>query len=346
VEKVKGGRCRAIIINSGNANAGTGPQGLQDAKTMADLLAQQGSWPSSEVQVSSTGAIGALLPMDKIKAAIPKLLKEAQEKNIHLAADAIRTTDTFPKIHGQTFQIAGKTCTLMGIAKGSGMIAPNMATMLAYLCTDAHIPARVLQKALAKANENTFNCISVDGETSTNDTLMILANGAASNDPIQEASPEYEHFVKVLSQTCDFLARQIVRDGEGTSKFIELKVSGIENAGNLKVLAMAMANSYLVRTAFHGEDANWGRLLSAAGACASRLGIQIDFDQVGIQFNDQRVFEKGVPLGKEAEEKAQAFMKNDEFECSVSFGPHLNTIKIYTGDLSAEYVRINAEYRT
>lgn len=346
LKRLRHGVCRAIVVNSGNANACTGPQGEQDALETSQLLAKTIGCSADEIMVSSTGVIGALLPMARFREAIPKLVAQARAEHLVQAAEAIRTTDTFAKWHGVHVNLGGKNVTIAGIAKGSGMIAPNMATMLAFLATDAVIAAPALQEALRLANASTFNAITVDGEMSTNDTIMALANGHAGHANIKLNTPEFEKFCAALTEVCDFLARQVVRDGEGSTKFVELQVSGMDNADHLKTIAMAIANSALVKTALCGNDANWGRILSAAGAAAARLGLPADFSKASIRFNDTAVYQQGVPVGTEAEAKAHAIIKSGEFILRVTLGSGKASQKVYFTDLTQEYIRINADYRS
>lgn len=341
-----GHKARAILVNSGCANAYTGEKGMQDARDLSAHLADHLKVSPQLIVPSSTGVIGQFLPVEKMKAAFGALVAQKSAAGFGDVAKAICTTDTFVKIFGKEIVIAGKPIRILGMAKGAGMIQPNMATMLAYIVTDAAIAPTALQHALVAAAAQTFNAISVDGEMSTNDTLVALANGAAQNPLISPSGPEFENFKTGLTEVCDFLARQIVRDGEGVTKFVELIVEGLPHEETLRNIAFAIANSYLVRTAIAGEDANWGRILSAAGACAARANLDVNFDHGSIFFNDVAVLKKGVAQGKDAEQKAAAFMKQGEFSLRVILGSSPTRVRLYTGDLTAEYVAINANYRT
>jgi glutamate N-acetyltransferase/amino-acid N-acetyltransferase len=345
-KRLRGGRCRAVIVNSGNANACTGLRGMKDAMRMGAEVAKLLGCPEKEIQVGSTGVIGQHLPIEKLSAAIPRLVAEADDNRLNYAAQAIRTTDTYEKFAGAICAIDGRIATVCGIAKGSGMIAPDMATMLSYLVTDAAVPPRLLQKILREAAATTFNAITVDGEMSTNDSVLLLANGAAGNRPIVEGTKGYRALLEAVTEVCDFLARQIVRDGEGATKFVELRVSGLANRKHLKTIALAIANSPLVKTAFHGADANWGRILSAAGSAAARLGLAANFDRASIAINDVPVLVKGAVQGAEAENRAQALMRGESFLVTVNLGAKKTSEKLYTTDFSAEYVAINASYRS
>ena len=347
MNKISKHKGRAIIVNSGNANACTGIQGSEDAVTMCETTAKFLDCPSDEVFVCSTGVIGQHLPMEKIKSAIPSLIEQSNEKNFLNTAKSILTTDTFEKYYSKEIQLNGHKITFLGFAKGAGMIQPDMATMLAFIMCDALVPQDILQKALRDACEQTFNCITVDGEMSTNDSVLLMANGMAANPEFKPGSEFYEKFYQGLFDCCDFLSKQIVRDGEGCNKFVELLISGIDNPNHLKAVSYAIANSYLVKTAFHGEDPNWGRILSAAGAQAARMGFEINKNQTSIYFNDFGVFIKGQPQGEEAEQKAKKAMKNSEFYLKVMFGPNpTKKVKLYTTDLTPDYIRINANYRS
>lgn len=337
---------RAILVNSGCANAYTGEKGMQDARNLCAHLGTLLQIPATHIVPSSTGVIGQLLPVEKMKAAFPTLIQSKSSQGFSNAAEAICTTDTFVKTYGKEIVLGGKAVRFLGMAKGAGMIQPNMATMLAYVVTDAAISPSALQKALTVSAGETFNAITVDGEMSTNDTLVALANGAAGNPLMTEDSADFNTFVTALTQVCDFLSRQIVRDGEGVSKFVELIVEGLPHEDTLRNIAFAIANSYLVRTAIAGEDANWGRIMSAAGACAARANLEVNFDHGSIFFNDVAVLKDGQAQGKEAELKAAAFMKQGEFTLRVVLGPAACRVRLYTGDLTAEYVAINANYRT
>jgi len=339
-------KARAILVNSGCANAYTGEKGMQDARELNAHLATTLNILAEHIVPSSTGVIGQFLPVEKMKAAFPALIQNKSANGFFDVAQAICTTDTFVKTFGKEITLSGKPVRFLGMAKGAGMIQPNMATMLAYVVTDAAITPSALQQALASSSAETFNAITVDGEMSTNDTLVLLANGAANNPQITETSADFQIFSAALTEVCDFLARQIVRDGEGVTKFVELIVEGLPHEETLRNIAFAIANSYLVRTAIAGEDANWGRIMSAAGACAARANLDVNFDHGSIFFNDVAVLKNGQAQGKEAEQKAAAFMKQGEFTLRVVLGQAPTRVRLYTGDLTAEYVAINANYRT
>lgn len=337
----------AIAINSGNANACTGEQGYQDAVDCSKMLAKCLNLKENEVLVSSTGVIGQLLNRDIILEGIKdvsKTLSNTQE-SANDCAEAIMTTDTFKKQITVEIKLAGKTVKVSGIAKGSGMIHPNMATMLGFLTTDAAITPDMLDKAFKPCIDESFNMITVDGETSTNDTCLILANGMAENDLIDKEDENFKKFSEAVDYVVKFLAKQIVKDGEGATKFLEVKISGTKTKDDAKVLCKAILNSQLVKTAFFGKDANWGRILSAMGAS----GVQFDPDKVKISFKNEvgeiDLFENGKPYNFD-EEFALKILDEREIKIDVIMQDGNSEITGWGCDLSYEYVKINAEYRT
>lgn len=335
-------RGRAIIVNSGNANACTGEQGLVAAKTMATAVAQQLSIPVHHVFVGSTGVIGRVLPIDRIIAAVPTLIARLSVPGGEQAAQAILTTDVRPKTVARQARIGGRVVTIGGMAKGSGMIHPNMATMLAYLTTDAAIVSAALQSALKSAVDQSFNCITVDGDTSTNDTVLCLANGLAKNRPIQQGTRPYRDFERLLTDAARELALMICRDGEGVTKVVTIRVQGATTRAAAKRVADTIATSNLVKTALFGEDANWGRVMAAIG----RSGVAIDPDKVTVRFDDIIMVRRGVGMGPEAEQKIAQVFKQKEFTVTVQLGQGKASAHMWTTDLSYDYVRINASYRS
>lgn len=337
----------AIAINSGNANACTGEQGYQDAVDCSKTLAECLNLKENEVLVSSTGVIGQLLNreilLDGIKT-VSKELSNSQE-SANDCAEAIMTTDTFKKQITAEIQVSGKTVKVSGIAKGSGMIHPNMATMLGFLTTDASITSEMLDKAFKSCIDDSFNMITVDGETSTNDTCLILANGMAENDLIDKEDDNFKKFSEAVDYVVKFLAKQIVMDGEGATKFLEVKIIGANTKSDAKVLCKAILNSQLVKTAFFGKDANWGRILSAMGAS----GVQFNPDKVKITFKNEAgeidLFENGKPYNFD-EEFALKILDEREIKIDVVMQEGSSQITGWGCDLSYEYVKINAEYRT
>lgn len=335
-------RGRAIIVNSGNANACTGKQGLVAAKTMATAVAQHLSIPVHQVFVGSTGVIGRVLPIDRITAAVPTLIARLSIPGGDHAAQAILTTDLRPKTVALQGRIGGRVVTVGGMAKGSGMIHPNMATMLAYLTTDAAIAPAALQQALRAAVDQSFNCITVDGDTSTNDTVLCLANGLAKNRSIQQGTKSYCDFERLLTDAAQELALMICRDGEGVTKIVKVLVQGATTAAAAKRVADTIATSNLVKTALFGEDANWGRVMAAIG----RSGVAIDPDKVTVRFGDIIMVQRGVGMGLEAEQKIAQVFKQKEFTVTVELGQGHAHAHMWTTDLSYDYVRINASYRS
>jgi len=335
-------RGRAIIVNSGNANACTGEQGLVAAKAMATAVAQQLRTPIQQVFVGSTGVIGRALPIDRITAAIPTLISRLNVQGGGQAAQAILTTDLRPKTVALQSKIGGRVITIGGMAKGSGMIHPNMATMLAYLTTDAAIAPLTLQRVLKSAVDQSFNCITVDGDTSTNDTVLCLANGLAENRAIQQGTRSYRDFERLLTEAAQALALMICRDGEGVTKVVKILVEGAAATAAAKRVAETIATSNLVKTAMFGEDANWGRVMAALG----RSGIAIDPSKVTVRFDDIIMVKRGVGLGLAAEGKIAQVFKRKEFTVAVHLGQGPACAHMWTTDLSYDYVRINASYRS
>lgn len=336
-------RCgRAILVNSGNANACTGAQGLVSATTMARTVAQQLSIPLHQVFIGSTGVIGRTLPIDQITTAIPTLFSRLSVKGGAQAAQAILTTDLRPKTVSVQAKIGGRVITIGGMAKGSGMIHPDMATMLAYLTTDADITPPALQLALKAAVDQSFNCITVDGDTSTNDTVLCLANGLAKNRVIEPQTRAYQDFEHLLTEATQTLALLICRDGEGVTKIVKILVEGARTVAAAKRVAATIATSNLVKTALFGEDANWGRVMAAIG----RSGVTVDPAKVMVRFDDIQMVKQGVGMGLDAERKIAQIFKRKEFTIAVHLGLGTARAHMWTTDLSYDYVRINASYRS
>lgn len=337
---IKTGRGQAIVVNSGNANACTGEQGMRDAAEMAELAAGLLKLRNNRVFVCSTGVIGRPMPMEKIRPKISELAGNIGAASIMDVAAAIMTTDTFQKIISRQIEIGGRRVTILGICKGAGMISPNMATMLCFIMTDADIERVAAKTALEIAVKKSFNRITVDGDMSTNDTTLLMANGMAGNDLIQLNSREFKEFSSMLSDITYELSRMIVRDGEGATKLIEVKIKNSKSGHDAEKGAFAVANSLLVKTAIYGNDANWGRIMSALGYS----GIAIKEEKIDISFNGLKVVERGIGTGRdrEADERLKAR------EISIVIDLHLGkeTAKVLTCDLTEEYVRVNAEYRT
>jgi glutamate N-acetyltransferase/amino-acid N-acetyltransferase len=336
--KKSGGVARAIVVNSGCANACTGDEGMQVARGMAEETARLINCPVEQVLVSSTGVIGVALDIDKIRQGLPTALSALAGDQGALAARAIMTTDPFPKEAAARVSIGGRELVVGGMAKGSGMIEPMMATMLAFVTTDAEVPRPLLERALRDVVNETFNAITVDGECSTNDCVMLLANGA-SGVTITESS--YDAFAHALGTVCLRLALGIVRGGEGATKLITVTVTGAASPPEARQAAKAIANSLLVKTAVHGGDPNWGRLIAVAG----RAGVAFDLSRAAVTIGSIVLFKNGRPHDEAAPQAAE-YLKNDEIALSVDLGAGTASSTVWTCDLSAEYVRINAEYRT
>lgn len=335
-------RGRAIIVNSGNANACTGAQGLKAAAAMAAAVAQGLAIPATQVFVGSTGVIGRVLPIDRVTDGIPTLLARLSRTGGRQAAQAILTTDLRPKTVVVQARIGGRVVTIGGMAKGSGMIHPNMATMLGYLTTDAAIAPAALQRALKSAVDQSFNCITVDGDTSTNDTVLCLANGLANNRLIQSGTTSYRRFEQLLTEASQALALAICRDGEGVTKVVKIAVGGANTVATAKQVASTIATSNLVKTALFGEDANWGRVMGAIG----RSGVPINPDKLTVRFDKVVMVKRGMGTGLAAERKIAQVFKKKEFTISVDLGQGQAGAHMWTTDLSYDYVRINASYRS
>ena len=339
---------RAVIVNSGNANACTGTRGLDDARTMARKTAECLKLDPAEVLVSSTGRIGVPMPMLKILRGIELAATALLPTGGLLAADAIMTTDTRRKSCALTLTLDGREVRIGGMTKGAGMIAPQLrplrtpqATMLAYLTTDAAVTPDFLQLCLNRSLDRSFNRITVDGDTSTNDTFLVLANGAAGNTPLTSAHPEAVRFEQALAQVAGWLAREMVLDGEGVTRFVELRVRGARNDAQARTCAEAIANSLLVKTAWFGADPNWGRILCAAGYS----GVELEPSRVSLDYEGLPIVRQGMDAGTPEAEQANAIRRR-EFRVDLDLGVGAGEFTVWTCDLSYEYVKINADYHT
>jgi glutamate N-acetyltransferase/amino-acid N-acetyltransferase len=334
------GAARAIVVNSGCANACTGDDGLKAAREMAGETARLVGCPDEQVLVASTGVIGVSLPMQKIRSGLPATFAAlgSSAGDGALAARAIMTTDPFPKESAAQVAIGGLDVRIGGMAKGSGMIEPMMATMLGFVTTDAAVPRSLLDRALREAVDETFNAITVDGECSTNDCVMLLANGL-SGAVVDESS--YPAFLAGLTSVCRELALGIVRGGEGATKLVAVTVTGGATSADARKAAKAIANSLLVKTAIHGGDPNWGRLIAVAG----RAGVAFDLSRAAVRIGSTVLFKDGRPYDDAAPEAA-AYLGGKDLTVSVDLGSGNESSTVWTCDLSADYVRINAEYRT
>ncbi len=333
---------QAIVVNSGNANAATGKRGIADAEKMCKITAQYLNLKSNNVLVFSTGVIGEYLEMNKISNGIKILVPLLSKKEHSLAAQAILTTDKIIKEIAVEFQIRNKKVKIGAMAKGSGMIAPNMATMLAFISSDVNIEKNLLKKLFKSAIENSFNLISVDGDMSTNDSVVFITNKMANNPEINEKTPKYiDIFYTHLLYIMQKLSRLIVKDGEGVTKLIEVSVKNAKTQRKAIKIARCVANSLLVKTAIYGEDPNWGRVIASIGAS----GEKFIPEKVIIKFGNYILFKNNTPI-KFKEEKVKKYLKNDEIKIIIDLQEGKESTTFITGDLTEEYIRINAKYRT
>jgi glutamate N-acetyltransferase/amino-acid N-acetyltransferase len=334
---------RWLLINSGNANAGTGEQGMQDALATCISLADVAGGAANQVLPFSTGVIGQSLPVAKIEAGLPAAVNNLSTANWPKAAQAIMTTDTFPKGTSQVINIDGQTITINGISKGAGMIQPNMATMLGFIATDAKISQTLLQTCLSLAVEQSFNRITVDGDTSTNDACVLMASGCSLVPELTAGSDGYALFADAIMSVCKQLAELIIRDGEGATKLIRIVVEQALNEEEAVQVGKTIAHSPLVKTAFFASDPNWGRILAAVG----RAGVEnMDLDKIEIYLDDVCIVKNGGRAETYTEEAGQQVMNNSEITVTVKMGRADVSQEILTCDFSYDYVRINAEYRT
>ncbi|MGI6091751.1 MAG: bifunctional glutamate N-acetyltransferase/amino-acid acetyltransferase ArgJ [Veillonellaceae bacterium] len=339
---VAGGKISAFVVNAGCANACTGDVGLANAEAMARKTASLLNIEENQVVVASTGIIGVNLPMDKVEAGIEKAVNMLSEDDHNKARQAIMTTDTFPKSVAIDFMFGDAKVTMAGMAKGSGMIHPNMATMLAFITTDAAITPELLQKALTDAVNVSFNMITVDGDTSTNDMVAVMANGLAGNRLIDSADmPEYINFSIALRELCIVLAKMVARDGEGATKFLEITVKGAESFADAKKAAMAIAKSPLVKTAFFGQDPNWGRIICAVGYSEANVTPE----KTSLLIGNVKLVDGGLPLDYD-EQALRAVMAAHDIKVTVDLGMGQEEATVWTCDFSYEYVKINGEYHT
>ena len=339
---VRRGLCRAIIINSGNANACTGQRGLTDAKKTAALTSSALNVPAGQVLVSSTGVIGEFLAMDKLERGVQDVVARLSPHGFSDAAQAIMTTDTCPKMVSEKLRLDQAEVTISGIAKGAGMIRPQLATMLAFICTDAKVGKPVLSSLLREGNQSTFNRITVDGETSTNDMVVLLANGEAGNSSLSPGASDFWRFRESLFGVMGQLARAIIEDGEGRTKVVEICVRGAGKRMQAEKMAFRVAHSPLVKTAIFGEDPNWGRVMAAIGDS----GVPFDPDAVSISFEDALVVEHGMKVAGTTEDNLKRVLQQEQFKIVIDLHRGDAEASVLTTDLSYEYVKINASYRT
>jgi glutamate N-acetyltransferase/amino-acid N-acetyltransferase len=341
MERIKNSRIRAIAINSGNANACVGTEGDSDAAYMADITAKQIGCEPEQVLLGSTGVIGYRLPMAKIKSGIEDACSKLSKDNFHDAVSAIMTTDTYEKETSVKINLSGKPVTIYGMAKGSGMIHPNMATMISVILTDANIPSRLLQKALSSVVNKSFNRISVDGDTSVCDMVLLLANAMAKNEVIDMENEDYLTFAAALESVAVSLSKMLVKDGEGATKLVEVRINNADNAKTAHMIANSISKSPLVKTALFGEDANWGRILTAAGYS----GAKFNPDIVDVLIGDILVCQNGTALLFD-EQKALSVLKQNEIIITVDLKMGNVNDTMWTCDLSYDYVKINGSYRS
>ena len=337
------GKVRAIVVNAGNANAFTGKAGDKAVEESTRAIAQALGCPRNEVFMASTGVIGQPLDWEKIAAVVPALIKGGKEDNWAAAAAAIMTTDTFPKLATRQAKIGEKTVTINGFLKGSGMIAPDMATMLGFAFTDAKIPSNVLQKILTDSADKSLNCVTVDGDTSTSDTLLCVATGTARHAPIEEADdPVLVDFRRALDEVLIELAQLLARDGEGATKFVTINVGGASSNGAARKIGLAVANSPLVKTAIAGEDANWGRIVMAIG----KSGERADRDKLRISIGGTKITDQGQVVPGYDEAPVVKHIKGTDIVIDIDLGIGRGRATVWTCDLTHGYIDINGSYRT
>jgi glutamate N-acetyltransferase/amino-acid N-acetyltransferase len=338
-EHIRAGRARGVVVNSGISNVANGARGVRDAREMAALLAGAIGARPREIQVASTGVIGRVLPMQKLREGIPRAVESLSARGFERAAEAILTTDNVAKLVSRR----ARGYSLAGMAKGAGMIMPRMATMLAYLVTDLAVEPALLRRVLRHAVDATFNSLTIDGETSTSDTVLVLANGAAGNSPIGVGSPRAREVERLIADASAELCERLARDGEGVTKLATVAVTGARDDRDADRIARSIANSALVKTALFGGDPNWGRIVQAAGAAGASLSPA----RVDVRIGGAQLLRRGEPAGGvNALRRAERAMKGKEVEIEVTVGRGRGRARILTTDLSYEYVRVNAEYTT
>jgi len=340
--RVEAGRIRGVIVNSGVSNVAMGKRGLRDARKMAALAARELGCDEEEMLVASTGVIGEPLPMEILRKGIPRVAAALSPKGFSDAAEAIRTTDTHAKVASTRITIAGQRITIVGIAKGSGMIEPNMATMLSFLATDASISPALLRKMLRRVVDSTYNRLTIDGEGSTSDTVVLMASGRAGGTSLRSGSPAARQFEGALLAVCEDLVRQLARDGEGATRLITVEVSGARSASEADRAARRIGNSLLVKTAIFGGDPNWGRIMQTIGA----EGISWNPEKTRVRVGGVAVFSRGQSAGPAARKRAEKALRAEEISIQVDLARGKASARLFTCDLSYDYVKINAEYTT
>ena len=335
-----GESCRAVIVNSGNANCCNGDQGMRDALAMTAMTSEGLGAPEGQVLAASTGVIGAPMPMEKVREAMPTLMEALSPEGMMDCATSIMTTDTVPKVVTRQGELDGRPFTVTGMIKGAGMIRPDMATMLCFIMTDAEAEPEFLKGVLVRSADLSFNRATIDGDTSTNDTVLLLANGVSG--VVVKGAEAEKTFQSLLDDVCISLTRAMVRDGEGVNTLVELKVVGADSDEEALRIADTVAHSPLVKTAIFGRDANWGRIMGAAG----RAGVAFDPDKIDISFDDVRVVKSGRGSGVEAEARAAKVMHRPEITLTIDLNMGVGAAAMLTCDFSVEYVKINADYRS
>jgi glutamate N-acetyltransferase/amino-acid N-acetyltransferase len=341
-ERIASGRCSAVLVSSGNANACTGERGLRDAEELTRVVGHELGIDPELVIPMSTGVIGIPLPVERMRERIPLLTRSLDPRGLPDVARAMMTTDTKPKIVSLSDDISGFRAHVVGMAKGAGMIAPNMATLLAVILTDVRAQAAFLKQALTEAVRKSFNAVTIDGDTSTNDTVVVMAGGHATAPELGDSSRDREAFSRLLDQACLDLALQIVRDGEGATKVVTVRVCGAPSPELAAIVARTISESLLVKTAFYGEDPNWGRIMCAAG----RAGVSFDPDRIDLFIGDVPIVKAGVLVSSDWELPAHQVMKQPEFSILLDLKHGAGEAVLLTTDLSREYVTINADYRS
>ncbi len=339
-QKLRSGKGQAVIVNSGNANACTGEQGIKDTVEMSDLTAKLLEIKPARTFVCSTGVIGTPMSMNKVRKGIKDLTAKLGEHSVNDVAKAIMTTDRFPKTISKQLMVGGKKITVAACAKGAGMIDPNMATMLCFITTDAAVESKTLKAMLREVTDETFNTITVDGDMSTSDTVLILANGLAGNKPLTTTSTDYTKFKKTVKDICYELAELMVKDGEGATKVVEIEVKGAKTKADAKKAADAVANSLLVKTAIYGNDANWGRIIAAVGYSE----IPFNAEKVNIWFDNVQVVKNSVSTNSDSQ--ANKTLRKKKIKILIDLNSGKSSARALTCDLTEEYIKINSEYRT
>ena len=342
MEHVKTGVAQAIVASSGCSNVCTGEQGIRDAREMTKVVGDLLRIPSKQVLIAATGVIGQPLPMDRIRAALPKLVKALSPQGGHAAAEAIMTTDTRPKEAAVKVEVNGRPITIGGIAKGVGMIEPHLATMFCFLTTDAAVAPAALRSALMRSVDDSFNRVTVDSDQSTSDTVAILANGLAETAPLDAGSRGFRQFTRALGAVTTRLARMLVEDGEGATRLVTVAVRGARTRRDAVVVARSVANSPLVKTAINGQDPNWGRIMMAIGKSPAK----VDPDRIAVAFEDELLVERGMLREGAKHERIRETMTRPAYTITIDLGLGRGEAHVWTCDLSEEYVRINAKYTT